>query len=70
MSARFTLSKEDGKKILKGFGIALAGTSLAYIADVLNAVDFGDLQPVAVILLPVLMAAINAAIKWTKDNQI
>lgn len=67
-SPRYSLNKQDGLKILKGLGIALAGTTLAYLADLLRVIDFGDMNAIAVIGMPILMAAINAGLKWTKDN--
>ena len=67
-SPQFKLDTVDGLKIAKGLGIALAGTTLAYFADVLHIIDFGELKPFAVIFLPVLMAGINAGLKWVKDN--
>jgi hypothetical protein len=69
-STRFTLNSTDLKKIGIGFLIALSGTALSFVADTLQVMDFGDLQPVAVILLPVVMALINAGRIWFKDNSI
>jgi hypothetical protein len=67
-SPPYTLTKQDMQKIGKGFLIALGGTSIAYLSDTLQVVDFGDLQPIAVVLLPVVMAVINAARLWLRDQ--
>ena len=60
-SPRFKLNKEDGKKILIGLGIAVAGTVLTYLEDLIPKVDFGVYAPVAV---AINSALVNAARKW------
>lgn len=67
-SPRFTLTKTDLTKVGIGFLIALGGTALSFIADTLQLVDFGELKPIAVVLMPIVMAAVNAARLWLKDN--
>lgn len=62
-SERFKLNKEDGKKILTGAGIAMAGALLTYFADILPNVDFGEWTPVAVAVFSIL---VNAGRKFLK----
>lgn len=61
MSAKYTLNKEDGKKILTGAGIALAGALLTYFADLIPNVDFGSYSELMVAISAIL---INAGRKW------
>lgn len=61
MSSKYTLNKEDGKKILKGAGIALAGALLTYLAQILPQVDFGQYN---LVIAPVLSILINAGLKF------
>lgn len=61
MSAKYTLNKEDGKKILTGAGIALAGALLTYLADLIPNVDFGSYSELIVAISAIL---INAGRKW------
>lgn len=61
MSDKFTLSKEDGLKILKGAGIALGGALLTYLAEVLPHVDFGDYT---LVIAPIISILINAGLKF------
>lgn len=61
MSAKYTLNKEDGKKILTGAGIALAGALLTYLADLIPNVDFGSYSELVVAISAIL---INAGRKW------
>lgn len=51
----FKLNKEDGKKILKGFAIAVGGACLTYLASVVPNVDFGEWTPVVVALFSCLV---------------
>lgn len=61
MSEKFTLNKEDGLKILKGAGIALAGALLTFLADVLTKIDFGQYT---LVVAPILSILINAGLKF------
>lgn len=64
-SKKFTLNKEDGLKILKGAGIALAGALLTYLADLIPSIDFGSYTPVVVSLSSIL---INAGLKFIRGK--
>ena len=66
MSPRFQLNKEDGKKILVGASIATGGALLTYILEVLPNVDFGELTPVIVAVLSIL---INAGRKFLEGKK-
>lgn len=61
VSKKHSLNKADGKKILKGAGIAMGGALLTYIAQVVPNVDFGAYTGVVVALSAVL---VNAAMKY------
>lgn len=61
MSYRFTLNKEDLKKIAIGAGIALAGALLTYITETITSVDFGEWTPIVVAIWSILA---NAARKF------
>lgn len=60
-SKQFSLNKEDGLKILKGAGIALAGALLTYLADLIPSIDFGAYTPIVVSMSSIL---INAILKF------
>ena len=49
-SEKYKLNKEDGKKILKGVGIAVVGALVAYGAELLPMIDFGIYDKVAMIV--------------------
>jgi|TARA_Y100000310_G_scaffold15147_1_gene15158 hypothetical protein len=55
MSEKLNLNKRDGKKILIGLGIALAGAALTYLEGIVPNVDFGELTPLVVALNSVLV---------------
>ena len=61
MSPKYSLSREDGKKILTGALVALAGALLTYLAEVLTQINFGEWTPLVVSISSVL---INAARKF------
>ena len=65
MSKRFKLNKEDGVKIAKGAGIALAGALLTFGAQLIPSVDFGQYDAG---IAAVLMIVINAGLKWYADK--
>lgn len=66
MSVRYTLNKEDGKKILVGLGIACGGALLTYVSDLIPNIDFGEFTPVVVALFSVL---INAGRKFLENQK-
>jgi len=49
-SERFDLNKRDGKKILKGFLIAIGGAALTFVAELIPGVNFGEWTPAVVAL--------------------
>ena len=65
-SKKLKLNKEDGKKVLKGAGIAMGGALLTYLAGVINLVDFGEYTPLAVAFGGVF---INFGIKWLSGKK-
>jgi hypothetical protein len=66
MSTRFTLNREDGKKILVGASIATGGALLAYLLEVLPNIDFGEFTPVIVAVFSIL---INAGRKFLEGKK-
>jgi len=61
-SEKYKLNKEDGKKILIGAGVAIAGAVLTYITEVIPNVDFGSYTPVVVALFSILANAVRKLI--------
>lgn len=49
------LISEDVRRILIGGCVAMAGALLTYVADLIPSVDFGDLTPIVVAFLSVLV---------------
>ena len=66
MSKKYHLNKEDGKKILRGAGIAVGGALIVYILGVLPNVDFGTLTPLIVAIASILL---NAGRKWISEQK-
>jgi len=64
-SPKLKLNKEDGKKILKGAGIAAGAAVVGYVATLLPFIDFGPNTPIIVAVAGIL---INATLKWFKGN--
>ena len=60
-SKKYKLNKEDGMKLMKGAGIAVAGSVVAYVAEMLPMIDFGNYDKAAMI---VGMFLVNAARKY------
>lgn len=60
-SERFTLNKEDLKRIAKGAGYAVGGALCAYLLSVLGSIDFGAYTPIVVAGLSIVL---NAGIKF------
>lgn len=61
---KYKLDKENGKKILKGAGIAMGGALAVYLLEVAPEVDFGNYTPVVVGIASIL---INAAREYLKE---
>ena len=61
---KYTFTKENLVKIAKGAGIAIGGALIAYLAELLPNVDFGQWTPLVVALGGVL---INAARQFIKE---
>jgi len=66
MSKKFSLNKKDGLKIAKGAGIALGGALLAYLAEIIPDVDFGQWTPMVVAMSSIL---INAGLKYFNSSR-
>ena len=66
MSPKYTLNKEDGKKILKGTLIAGSGAILTYLLSTLPSIDFGQYTPAIVAILSIL---INAGLKFIEGKK-
>lgn len=66
-SKRYQLNSDDGKKILIGLVVAVAGAIVTYAADTIPNVDFGVWTPVAVAGFSVL---INVLRKWIAGNTV
>ena len=64
-SKKLKLNKADGKKILKGAGIAVGGALLTFLAELLPNVDFGVYTPLATAVGAVL---VNAGWKLMKGQ--
>jgi len=54
---KFTFTKENYIKILKGMGIALGGAALTYLTSFISNTDFGIYTPVVVALGGILINA-------------
>lgn len=66
-SKKWSLNWEDGKKILKGLFIAVAGAALTYVTtEVLPSLQ-GE-TGIHMILFAGFSALINAGRKWLVDN--
>ncbi len=49
------LISEDVKRILIGGGVAMAGALLTYVADLIPSVNFGDMTPIVVAVLSIIV---------------
>lgn len=65
-SESFKMNKEDGKKVVKGAIIALAGAVLSILVDVIPGVDFGKYQGLAAAVGAI---AANALRIWIANNK-
>ena len=62
-SKKFSLNVEDGKKIAKGMGLALAGCAVAYLSsEVVPYID--DSATAGALVASVAAILINVARKW------
>ena len=66
-SKKYKLNKEDGLKILKGFGLAIAGSALVWGADIITQVDFGTFYTTLVVKLEAV--GINALRKLLSSKK-
>ena len=58
-SKRFSLNKDDLKRILIGAGIAMLGALATYLESTVSNVDFGQWGPIAVAVNSILVNAIR-----------
>ena len=65
-SPKYKLNAQDGKKILKGLGIAVGGTAAVFLLDLLPQVDWGQY---AYLVIPMASVLLNAAIKFFQGKQ-
>ena len=49
-SPKYSLDGADWRKIVKGFGIGLAGAALVYLASFVGLLDLGQWTPIAVVV--------------------
>lgn len=64
MSQRFTLNREDLKKIATGALMAVLGALLTYITSVIGDIDFGSYTPLVVSIWSVIANIIR---KWISE---
>ena len=55
------LDKTGFKKIGKSFLITVGGAAIGFVADLLNIIDFGGYQNLAIVVLPFMA---NVLYKW------
>jgi len=60
-SEKYKFNKNDGLKILKGLGIAIAGSALAYAAQLLPLIDW---QGNEYLIIPIAAVLINTGRKF------
>ena len=61
-----TLNKTDWKKIGKGLLIALGGTALTYITDLVSWIEWGEWKPLVVAASSIF---INFGWKWLRGQK-
>lgn len=54
MSPKYSLNKEDGKRILSGAAVALSGALLTYVSQVVTETNFGEYTPIVVAMFSVV----------------
>ncbi len=64
-SKKFSLNSIDWKKIGVGAGVAVVGTLLTYVTQVVGQIDFGQWTPLVVCALSII---VNIGRKWVSDN--
>lgn len=64
-SKRYTLNKEDLKKIGRGAFMAIGGALVVFLLDLLPNLDLGEYTPV---LIPVVSIALNSADKFFRGK--
>ena len=64
-STKWSLNSIDWKKIGIGAAVALGGTLLTYLTQVITSIDFGVYTPIVVSGWSIL---VNIARKWIADN--
>jgi len=65
-SKKYKLNKYDFRKIGKGFLIGVLGYALEFLAQILTQVDFGQYEPVAIIVGAVIINSGWKALKGPK----
>ena len=69
MTPRFSLGSVDWRKILTGFGLALAGAVLTWAAaEAIPALKESD-DPALLLTAAILSAVINVLRKWLTDTR-
>ena len=63
MSKKYTLNKQDGLKILKGAGMAIGGSLIAYLLTTINDVDFGTYGYIAIPLCSIVLNSLDKFFK-------
>lgn len=64
-SKKYKLNTLDWSKIIKGLWIAIGGTLIPYIIEVISVIDFGKYQYIANI---VSMVLVNVVLKLVKGK--
>jgi len=54
-SKQYKLDKKDGKKIIKGAGIAMASALVVYASEIIPAIDWGQYTALVVAMSGVLI---------------
>jgi len=69
MNTQFSLTKEDLKSSLRGFGIALLGAVLSYAAtNVLPMLEASAITPQAVVLITFLSSLVNVIQRFIRNT--
>lgn len=63
-SPKYQLNAVDGKKILKGCGIAAGGSVAMYLLNLLPQVDFGTY---AYVVVPIASVMLNTLLKFFSE---
>jgi len=65
-SKRYSLNREDLKRIAVGASVAIGGAALTYLSDVIPNIDWGEATPIVVAAFSVL---VNMIRKWMTDTR-